>query len=187
MWGKARKKISSKKKKKSQHLLSRVILKAHIYYMLQLCALGILSKTVLYPLLYLDLQAEIQPHFNKKKMSSGYACLIIWIIAITTLSWVSALTSCQPFPAVQQDLGLSVSCNILKKSCREESCCVVSGHACDQQWCPIKFSLWPISAFYLMTVSAGLRGGLWYLAVSFHQEIKFSTNPTASPRPEHPA
>lgn len=54
--------------------------------------------------IYLDLQAEIQPHFNRK-MSSGYACLIIWIIAIATLSWVSVLTLCQPFPAVQLRLG----------------------------------------------------------------------------------
>lgn len=105
---------------KSQHLFSKVILKAYMYYVLQLCVPGILSKPVLYPWLYVDLQTDILPHFNKK-MSSGYACVIIWIIAIATLSCVSVLTLCQPFPAVQEDLGLFVSGNILKNSYRQGS------------------------------------------------------------------
>lgn len=62
-------------------------------YMVQLWAFGDLLKSYNLSILYLYLQTKIQPHLNKE-MSSGYACLITWIIAISTLSWVSVLTSC---------------------------------------------------------------------------------------------
>lgn len=73
--------------------------------MLHLWASGVLLKSYDLSILYLYLQTEIQPHLNKE-ISSGYACLITWIIAISTLSWMSMLTSCQPFSEMQQQSRL---------------------------------------------------------------------------------
>lgn len=98
--------------------------------------------------------AGLQPHFNRNIL-----VMLLWSFGLLPLPHLSG---CVHSPCASPFLQYSktqdfLSAEIYWKSPEEKgSCYIASGHACDHQWCPNKFSLCPC-AFYLMTVNAGLH------------------------------